>query len=58
MPLEVSCSFLSSPIMTTLLAAPDELAGINTIDQARAWAGVSDIVWAPMQEKLGTVTNL
>ena len=48
----------SSLITATMLAAMDELAGISTVEQAKAWAGVSDIAWNGLQDQLGQVTNL
>ena len=44
--------------MATLLATPDELTAIGNIDQAKAWAGLSDAAWNGLQENLGQVTSL
>ena len=44
--------------MATLLASPDELTAIGNIDQAKAWAGLSDGAWNGLQEQLGQVTSL
>ena len=44
--------------MATLLATPDELTAIGNIDQAKAWAGLSDAAWNGLQDRLGQVTSL
>ena len=44
--------------MAMLLATVDELAAVDSIASARAWAGVSDIAWNAIQEQVGTITSL
>ena len=44
--------------MAMLLATVDELAAVDSVASARAWAGVSDIAWNAIQEQVGTITSL
>ena len=44
--------------MAMLLATVDELAAVDSVASARAWAGVSDIALNAIQEQVGTITSL